>query len=414
MKPIRSLLILSFSLVLGGCSLTTTTTTTTTTEESVPVEVYTVEDLLAIEATDDVELMADLDLSAEEWVPLFSRDEPYSGVFHGNDHVITGMTITEAHGDVNGLFAAISGTITDLTIRDFSISYATTYVTYAGGLAGMSTATISNVSVDGDISVINTGSSSYVGLLVGESAAQVDSTTTADDFVANMITYSNAVGTILVDSKFFAYVGGLVGKSYNTEFAYNTASSELDVTAQLYRAYVGGLIGHHYGGILIGYEEYVETTDIRIEKNVAISTLAVTSNGTHASIGGLIGYSQYGILSDNFIVTSIDASGLSLYVGSVLGEDWSGNLDTTVGVADFAIQEEDDQTLVVGSVIGFANDAAQNEGCYYAVTSNVEVTQEDGTVATISDLSNEAFYTTSVSWSNEDFDFETLISYLPE
>ncbi|MGE0003801.1 MAG: hypothetical protein AB7S88_05025, partial [Candidatus Izemoplasmatales bacterium] len=76
MKPIRSLLILSFSLVLGGCSLTTTTTTTTTTEESVPVEVYTVEDLLAIEATDDVELMADLDLSAEEWVPLFSRDEP--------------------------------------------------------------------------------------------------------------------------------------------------------------------------------------------------------------------------------------------------------------------------------------------------------------------------------------------------
>lgn len=416
MKKISIALLISLTTFLSGCSLIPTTTVTSiTTEEEIveAVEVYTVEDLQNITSADDVELMADLDLTGIEWNPLFSYLEPYTGNFNGNNHTISNMTITDRNSDFNGLFAVVSGNIHDLNILNFSISYTTTFVTYAGGLAGSSSANISNVTTDGTIHIINASSTSYVGLLVGLSEAIITATMAAEDFEANQVVYSSVTGDIYVKSEFFAYVGGLIGKTYNSELQNNQASSTIDVTTEYYRAYVGGLVGHHYGGILIGYEDYVDTTDIFVQNNVSNADISVTSKGTQASVGAFIGYSQYGKIFNNFALASIDASGDSLNIGSFIGEDWYSKIDSSLSVTTFNIVESEGQYLLLSSIIGFKNDNSTVENSYFYVVSNTTYNQELGEAVSLASISTSSFYTDTLLWSSEDFTFDDLINYLP-
>ncbi len=415
MKKITSALLVSISLFLSGCSLTNETTTTalTSATENTTIEVYTVEDLQAIEPTNNVELMADLDLSGLEWEPLCSYDAPYSGVFNGNFHTISNMTITESNTDYNGLFTIVTGEIHDLNITDIDIDYTTSFVTYAGGLAGSSTAKIDNVSVSGSISVINASTTSYVGLLLGLSTAYITAEMTADEFVQNTISNSDTSGDIYVNSEFFAYVGGLIGKSYNSEIINNSTDVTLNVTVEKYRAYVGGLIGHHYGGILIGYEAYVDTTSILVQNNVSISNILVTSNGTYASIGALIGYVQYGKIYDNFALSDITASGSALNIGSLIGEDWYSTIDSTVSVTTFTIFEEDNQVLLLSTITGFNNDATVIDNSYYYVISNITYDQNLGDPVSLDTLNSDEFYISTLGWDDTIFDISLLEGFLP-
>jgi len=416
MKKLFNFFLLSFGFFLGGCSLTTTTTVTTTEPVvSDPLAIWSIQDLLSLAADQDATLMADLDLTGIEWTPLFSHDTPYSGSFDGNNHTIANLSISTRNTDFVGLFAHISGDVSNLILTDFTISYSTTFLTYAGGLCGYLSGNVTNVSVDGDISVTNSLSSSYVGLLCGVAQIFVDSTMTADEFVANYITQSQAMGTIDVSSQFFAYVGGLVGKAYNYEITSNVAASSINVTTQLYRAYVGGLIGHNYGGLLIGYEEYVDTTDINISENVVLTEIYVTSMGVHSSLGGLIGYSQYGILSNNFVVSSLSASGIDLYVGSLLGEDWYGTVDKAVVVSNYEITVEDNQVVRFTNSVGKAVGETLDETTFYSmVQANLDDMTSIGTDIDLTNLSDASWYTNTVGWTSDDFDFSLLISFLPE
>lgn len=419
MKKICSLLVLAIGLSLTGCSLFPTTTTTTITTTSVintePVEVWTIADLTSIASTDNIELMADLDLTGIVWTPLCSHQQPYAGTFNGNGHTISNMTISLRNNDYNGLFASITGDVMDLTIDQFSITYTTTFMTYAGALAGELSGDVANVFVDGDISIVNAQSTSYVGLLSGLIQAPVTESTTADMFEPNLISDNHASGSIVLRSKYFAYVGGLAGKVYNSEITGNFVSSSLDVTCTIYRAYVGGLIGHNYGGILIGYEEFVETTDIFISNNTVLSTIDVTSTGTQASVGSLIGYTQFGILFDNYAKSDIIATGANLLLGGFFGESWFGRMDSSLTITTFEVvgSTEEGHTLSFSTICGFANEQFAEEGNYYVLTANIAFTDNGGIESSIGDLSTVAFYQDTLEWDDSIFDFSELISYLP-
>ncbi|MGD9909368.1 MAG: lipoprotein [Candidatus Izemoplasmatales bacterium] len=412
MKKISTLLVFGLVAILSGCSLTTADTVTTTlteTQNTEPVEVSTVAQLQAIGMTQDIELMNDLDLSGIEWSPLGSYLEPYSGTFNGNGHTISNMTITVSGSDYNGLFAIVTGSINDLTIADYSIDYTTSFVTYAGGLAGSSTANITNVNVSGEINIVNASSSSYVGLLVGVQSAYLTSEMTADEFIPNQVVNSNASGSLYVNSQFFSYVGGLIGKSYNSEILFNEVNATINVTSDLYRSYVGGLVGHHYGGILVGYETYVDTTEILIQGNVVFSDILVTSNGTSSSIGAFIGYSQYGQIYDNFASATIEASGAQLYIGSLIGEDWHSTVDKVVSVVDFNVIEEENQILLLSTFIGFNSDTTELSNAYYYAVSNTDFDQNLGDSITLQTLSEDTFYTSTLGWTNESIDLTYLL-----
>ncbi|MBU0997391.1 MAG: hypothetical protein KKE16_05025 [Firmicutes bacterium] len=419
MKKLAGMLVASLALFLGGCSFFTTTTTSTTVtttdnENTDPVEIWTIEDLQSITSSDDVELMADIDLQGVEWEPLCSHESPYAGTFNGNGHVISNMTITLKNTDFNGLFASITGDVSNLTIENYSISYTSTFLTFAGGLAGELSGDVTNVFVDGDITIINAMSSSYVGLLAGLIQAPVTSTMTATEFVPNTISGNQVIGSIDVQSKYFAYVGGLAGKTYNTEIIGNEVFAQIDVSCDIYRAYVGGLVGHHYGGVLIGYEDYVDTSDIMITDNTIISEITVSANGTQASIGGLIGYSQFGVMIDNFAVSTISVSGSSLNIGAFLGEGWYGRLENSVSVTDVSVTLQEDQTLFVSSLAGFMNDEFTQETNYYLISANVTIDTVLGLETSKASLSVETFYSTVLNWDETYFDFALLMENLPE
>jgi len=412
MKKTKLFVVLSMMFGLSACSAltTTSTTTTTATPEFETVQINTVEDLQNLQANQNAELMADLDLSGIEWTPLCSYEEPYLGEFNGNNHTISNLTITLSNDDYNGLFAQVVGDVHDLNLTNIDIDYTTSFLTYAGGLAGVVQGDITNVNVDGSISIVNSSSSTFAGGLAGMAEVYLSSTTTAETFEKKAISDVTSDMTIFVNTQFFAYVGGLVGKSYNYELIGNTVSSDLTVTADIYRAYVGGLAGHHYGGILINQD--VSSTDLFVMENVVFSTITVTSSGTHASIGGLFGYSQYGIVYDNFSMTSIQASGMSLYIGSLLGEDWYGEVYRSVGVADFNITEEDGQMLFLSSVTGYQSTSKQITESYYNVIANTEYSIEDGTEVTLTELTTSDFFT-SIGWDETGIDVSSITSQIP-
>lgn len=82
---------------------------------------------------------ADIQLSTAEWIPIGSRDAPFTGKYDGNGFKITGLTMTDPNAKIVGLFgAASSSTICNVTLKDYDIVSAgknTTGVTRGSVLA---------------------------------------------------------------------------------------------------------------------------------------------------------------------------------------------------------------------------------------------------------------------------------------
>lgn len=158
-----------------------------------------------------VKLSADIDLAHGEWTPIgastrkgsgiASGSTPFRGTFDGTGHTVSGLSITTSP-DADyavGLFGAVvGGTVTNLQLRDVSLSAANSEL--AGGVAGLLTAggTVSGVSVSGSISA-----HAGVGGVVGRMTL---TGTISDCSNAASVTAMTGVGN----------VGGIVGAAYYT------------------------------------------------------------------------------------------------------------------------------------------------------------------------------------------------------
>ena len=124
-------------------------------------------------------LMADIDLSGEEWTSLASSAARFEGILDGNGHTIKGLTqtkVTSKSSRLNGgLFAELGkATIVNLTLTEVNISIGLTTDDFRiGGIAGYSAgATIENCKVSGNITVASpqsTQKAAHVGMLLGYS-----------------------------------------------------------------------------------------------------------------------------------------------------------------------------------------------------------------------------------------------------
>jgi hypothetical protein len=107
-------------------------------------------------------LMADIDLSGYSsgtgWDPIST----FTGIFDGNGHTISSLTINESTANDKGLFGQISGaTIKNLGLNIVSV----TGYQRVGGLAGYSGAgTTQNCYVNGTVN----GAYQYIGGLIGQ------------------------------------------------------------------------------------------------------------------------------------------------------------------------------------------------------------------------------------------------------
>lgn len=89
--------------------------------------VFTEEQLRAISAGQygmDKNFMqqADIQMSTDEWIPIGTHDNPFTGSYQGNGYEIKGLTMKNPYAQIVGLFGVAEGAqIYNITMRDYDI-----------------------------------------------------------------------------------------------------------------------------------------------------------------------------------------------------------------------------------------------------------------------------------------------------
>lgn len=227
-----------------------------------PYQISTEEDLIKLATlaytnalTSNYVLKNDIEVTAEEWIPIGNYDTPFRGIFDGAGFTISGIVCDDTDSYV-GLFGKNSGTIKNLTV-DGVISG-----NRAGILVGYNSGNIENCKTHGIVS-----EGEYIGGLVGE--------ITSGSLIKNC--WSDA--TVTTTSSF---AGGLIG-AMRTE-------TNMAITSRIVNCGSNGdVTGSRYVGGLIGYIYYNPVYDIvRIQNCYSSGKVSLSSiNGT--DVGGFLG-----------------------------------------------------------------------------------------------------------------------------
>jgi hypothetical protein len=343
-------------------------------------------------------LMKDVDISSyNPWTPIGS-EKPFSGIFEGNGHVISGLTINGTSSD-QGLFkdlGVLDGTIVYGSVKDLGVQGNVSGNGTLGLLAGTNVGVIENCYSTGSLSGVFDKIGGLVGIndegIISDSYSTASVTGINNNITAGLVgsntgTIENchATGTVAgVD-----YSGGLVGEndgiisvSYATGAVISTGGYE-----------VGGLVGENSG---------------TIENSHATGT--VSGEG---DVGGLVGYVVSGTIANSFSAGNVagdeDLGGLVGYlsgggsisdcysIGSVTGTD---NLGGLIGyVYDGSISYcysagKVSGTAYMGGLIG-GTDTFALTSCYYdSATSG----QSDSSRGTPEDTATMKIRDTYVGW----------------
>jgi len=209
--------------------------------------------------------------------PIGNNSRKFSGSYNGQNHTISGLTISRSYSDYQGLFGHIfyRSTIQNLGVINANIIGSSNVGSLAGYLGG---SVVTNCNSSGTVNGIN-----QVGGLIGTSSWGGATTTNVSN------SYSNCTVTGAGD-----YIGGLVGHVRSSSPMQNCFSTG-NVSGT---NYVGGLAGR----ILSEIENCYSTGD---------------ASGTDY-VGGLVGYS-YSTVNKCFCTGPV--SGTS-YVSGLIGDDY--------------------------------------------------------------------------------------------
>lgn len=205
-----------------------------------------------------------------------SDNKPFNGVFDGNDHTISNLTIVNDRYIYLGLFGYLShnAEVKDLGVENIDITSLGTDI-YAGGLVGYNSGTIINCSITGSV----TGDKS-VGGLVGSNNGGI---------IVNCYNKASVTG--------YWEVGGLIGS--NAEGYITSCYSTGNVYSDSEK--IGGLVGNIYSGTVIS----------------CYSTGKV--HGDYQDVGGLVGYNNSGFVTGCYSTGIVEGD---YDVGGLIGENW--------------------------------------------------------------------------------------------
>ncbi len=316
-------------------------------------------------------LIADIDLSGYSsgsgWDPIGTSGSAFTGVFDGNGHTISNLTINDSTNSYKGFFGYTSGAaIKNITLTDVSVSGKQ----YVGGLAGQSTGgTISNCSVAG---TVKGNSTNIVGGLVG-SASNVSIT---DCYTSGTVINTNLIG----------YVGGLVGNTVNGTTTGCHSSSNVSGGNG-----TGGLIGYNQGASLTdcystGTVNGASSTGGLVGSNGGnITSCYATGNiiintfisGQQHWVGGLVGYLTSGTIENCYSTGNVDItdSQMIIHAGSFVGYFTGGSITECYARGNVNVQYSSANSYVVnaGGFIGYAYAAACSATkCYTLGNVNVQ------------------------------------------
>ena len=220
------------------------------------------------------ELTADIDLAEISWQPIGSLSQPFTGVFRGNGHTISNLTIKANNINNIGLFGAIgdNGRVENIALVNVDIAGRSGI----GSIAGYNFGTIINSYAEGKLSAM----SAYGGGLVGRnrrgtivnSYANVDVRVNNDhagglvgwNEIGGSIVNSYAVGDVRASN---GGAGGLVGNNHSkihTSYAIGDVRASNGSAGGLVAAYIAEHkitdSYHREGGVSSATVSFTETT----------------------------------------------------------------------------------------------------------------------------------------------------------
>ena len=326
----------------------------------------------------------DLDISSvSNFTPLGNTTPYFTGIFDGQGHTITGLTINDSTGANLGLFSTLgtNGQVRNLNLTNVSVTETGSSTTTIGAIAAVNSGTISNVSVAG---TITSGSNLYCGGgVVGCNSGIVQNASAAINMDASAAT--NTAG-----------VGGLVGIS-NTGSAITGSSTSGSVSAPAANAaYVGGLIGFNSATVSNSSSSATVTggTNANVGGLIGANTFTVSNSYATGAVSGLSGSEIGGLLGDNSTAGAATVSssyatgnitGTANYAGGLVG--YNRTLSPITG--SYATGNVTDTGASIGGLAGWSDSNITNSFATGAVVATSSGTYAGGLVGfSTADISN--------------------------
>lgn len=393
--------------------------------------IYSVEDLKNISSNLNGKyvLMRDIDLGGLEWTPIGTENSPFQGEFNGNGYVVSNFKITSSQ-DYAGLFGYNKGIVKNLGVEGFNIDlpgYAGGYKS-AGGLIGRNLGTVTDCYSTGNVK-----SSRYVGGLVGSNTGTITNcyaTGTSSCYSGNGYLGSagglvgcNHDGGIIIDCRATGNVvcvgrggvGGLVGYNWVGTITNCYATGDISASSSGYSgdSSAGGLVGDNINN---GLGNSV-ITNCYSTGNVTSSSIS-TQYESNSYAGGLIGNNSGEIkncyATGNISASSSGSSGDN-YSGGLVGRHyWPGVITNCWSTGNVSSTFSPGISNGVGGLVGYNSSATINNSyrCNtqsFSVTENEseksEATDNNGIVKTTTELQSVSFYSSTLGWDDEIWNF---------
>ena len=348
------------------------------------VDIETVDDLLALAKATDAEtlgknyrLKADLNLKDTPFNGIGSADQPFTGMFDGQGHTISHVTVNAPEGENAGFFNVIKGaTIRDLKLVDVEI----TGKANVGGLAGSAQVQLDSDDLSKNVANLIGGCSvsgtvtgtKNVGGLVGLNEGKTDPKTLFS--IASAV--DKCAASVTVNGK--EMTGGLVGKNGGTITKSSSGGTVKGDTT------TGGLVGDSSGDIYDSHTSCTVAGSSHTGGFVGFSDGAVKNcysiggvSGTDYTGGfaGVISRAENVVSAGQVTIVGTPTQGYNggfagkLY-GMVAGLD---NQITVKNASGNCTQPNGPDLPVVGNAIDFSGDAQKEALEKMALRSNAEV-----------------------------------------
>lgn len=348
------------------------------------VDIETVDDLLALAKATDAEtlgknyrLKADLNLKDTPFNGIGSADQPFTGMFDGQGHTISHVTVNAPEGENAGFFNAIKGaTIRDLKLVDVEI----TGKTNVGGLAGSTQVQLDSNDLSKNVANLIGGCSvsgtvtgtKNVGGLVGLNEGKTDPQTLFS--IASAV--DKCAASVTVNGK--EITGGLVGKNGGTITKSSSGGTVKGDTT------TGGLVGDSSGDIYDSHTSctvagrshtggFVGFSDGAVKNCYSIG--GVSGTDYTGGFAGVISRAENVVSAGQVTIAGTPTQGYNggfagkLY-GMVAGLD---NQITVKNASGNCTQPNGPDLPVVGNAIDFSGNAQKEALEKMALRSNAEV-----------------------------------------
>ena len=348
------------------------------------VDIETVDDLLALAKATDAEtlgknyrLKADLNLKDTPFNGIGSADQPFTGMFDGQGHTISHVTINAPEGENVGFFNVIKGaTIRDLKLVDVKI----TGKANVGGLAGSAQVQLDSNDLSKNVANLIGGCSvsgtvtgtKNVGGLVGLNEGKTDPKTLFS--IASAV--DKCAASVTVNGK--EMTGGLVGrndgvvtKSYATGSVTGATMSggfAGDNGGDIYDSHASGdVTGKSHTGGFVGY------SDGTVKNCYSIG--GVSGTDYTGGFAGVISRAENVVSAGQVTIVGKPTLGYNGgFAGKLYGMVAGLDNQITVKNASGNCTQPDGQILpVVGNAIDFSSDAQKEALEKMALRSDAEV-----------------------------------------